>query len=303
MNETPPWGTVTIALATYRRPHDLHAALASLRSVRGIGRARVVVVDNDTEQSARELVERSDGLNVEYVHEPRPGIAAARNASLDAAGESDWLIFIDDDETFDREWLTELMSCAVRYEASIVSGPVITVYGPDAPRWIVRGGFLQRSRMPTGIMRGKLPATNNVTLRLSYWRLRGAPRFDESFSFTGGSDTDFFSRLIAPGDTVIWCDEALVSEVVPPGRLQARWILRRMIRLGNVDGRIRLRTQSRLELSARAVVRLGYGILRTAGALITGRGLRRKDLAFVTVALGWMGAAADRLVVEYRRDS
>jgi succinoglycan biosynthesis protein ExoM len=295
------WGRVTVTIATFRRLDDLTTALESMADVRGIDSVDVIVIDNDTTDSARALVESFSHLPVADRSETAPGIAAARNAALDAGAESDWLVFVDDDETFDPGWLEALLDCGVSGNADIVAGPVITLYPESTPRWIVRGGFMQRSRMPTGPLRRKRPATNNVAVRMAYWRDAGRPRFDETFSVTGGSDTDFFSRLIGPNATVLWCDEAIVSEVLPRERANVRWILRRMVRLGNVDGRLRLRSQSRLALVLAAVGRIGYGVVRTLGAVVTGRGVRRRDVGYITVGLGWIGAATGALVQEYRR--
>ena len=61
----------------------------------------VLVVDNDPAAGARDAVEsfapRSAGVSVRYVHEPQPGISAARNRAL-AEAASRLLVFIDDDE-------------------------------------------------------------------------------------------------------------------------------------------------------------------------------------------------------------
>ena len=63
----------------------------------------VIVIDNDPGGSAREIVAGymdAAPFVVRYLHEPRRGIAFARNAALDAAQESGakWIAFIDDDD-------------------------------------------------------------------------------------------------------------------------------------------------------------------------------------------------------------
>ena len=68
----------------------------------------MLVVDNDPAASARSAC---TGFHpaVRYVHEPRPGIAAARSRALREAGEHDVLVFIDDDERPSAGWLRSLL--------------------------------------------------------------------------------------------------------------------------------------------------------------------------------------------------
>ena len=86
-----PAPTVVVAVLTYRRPDDLAAALPALvEQARAYGdRASVLAVDNDPDGGAAEAVAAADA-GVRYVHEPTPGIAAARNAALDAAVEAEF---------------------------------------------------------------------------------------------------------------------------------------------------------------------------------------------------------------------
>src|SRR6478752_6966716 len=93
---------VVVGLATFHRPEGLARILPLLsQQVRELSgaEARIVVVDNDPLGGAREQVLEWADRRVTYVHEPRPGIASARNRALDEALDADALVFIDDDET------------------------------------------------------------------------------------------------------------------------------------------------------------------------------------------------------------
>ena len=90
----------------------------------------VLVIDNDPEASARPIVERLAGTLrpglVRYVHEPKPGIAAARNRALREAASSALLVFIDDDEVPSERWLEQLVDLQRSSGAAAVVGPVIS---------------------------------------------------------------------------------------------------------------------------------------------------------------------------------
>lgn len=288
-----------VAVATFRRNDDLRSLLHSLEAVVE-PRFRVVVVDNDPEGGAAAAVEGWD-LPLTYRHEPTPGIAAARNRALDEIAPGDrWIAFVDDDERVTPTWLSELVALGESREADVVSGPVISVFAPNTPAWILRGGFIQRPRFPHGSV-CLSPATNNTLVRVSALEERGWPRFSEEYSLTGGSDTEFFRRMRDQGAVMLWCDDALVHEDVPADRATLRWILRRGLRVGNVTGRLRLRHFSRARLMVGGVVRVGYGVARVLVSLVRGRGLRARDVDYLTRGLGWIGASSGGVVVEYKR--
>lgn len=292
---------IAVAIASYKRPDDLAALLASIEAIDVSPDLHVIVVDNDANGSAEDVA-RASRLNVDYVVEAKPGIAAARNASLDRLPpDATHVVFVDDDEIVPVGWMDALLDVANRYGAEIVCGPVRTIFPPEAPRWIERGGYIQRSPEAEGLT-SRTPATNNTLLSLATYRRAGSPRFDESFSATGGSDTDFFTRLIASsGAKVAWAPRAEVTELAPPDRLRFRWIMRRYIRINNVSGRLILRSTPPWKLTVRAVGHIAVGTAKTALALATGKGLRLRDTAQITRGLGWIGAASGRHVQEYQR--
>lgn len=291
---------VLISVATFKRPHLLQELLESIESTNPPGQVRICIVDNDPAGSA-ETVARATSLAMTYLCEPRPGIAAARNRGLSAIEpDDDFVVFVDDDERVEKGWLQALLDAQAMYAADVVSGPVISVFDKSAPRWIEAGGFIQRPRFSTGSP-SLSPATNNTLLSLAHWRAAGSPTFDEGFSMTGGSDTEFFRRLRDGGARMVWSDEAVVHEDVPSSRANFRWIWRRGIREGNVTGRLHLRRKSRLRLAADGVSRILYGGIRQIVCFVGGRGWDAKSIAYLTRGIGWIGASTDRLVVEYAR--
>jgi succinoglycan biosynthesis protein ExoM len=291
---------IVVTVATYRRPDLLTELLDSLESVRDEVPFTMIVIDNDPAGSGRAAVDASS-LPIVYAIEPTPGIVAARNAALERVpDETTHIVFVDDDETVSAGWLPELLRVGEQYGADIVCGPVRSVFLPGSPRWIEKGGYIQRSASSEGIT-DRPPATNNTLVPMSLIREAGDLRFDQSFSQTGGSDTHFFSRLTARGAVVAWAPGAEVSEVVPLDRLTFRWVMRRYIRVNNVSGRLLLETTSRKKLAARAVASIAYGVPKTAFALVRGKGLRLVDTRYITRGIGWWGAATNRLVQEYAR--
>jgi succinoglycan biosynthesis protein ExoM len=294
---------IVVTVATYKRPQLLHELLGSLEAVHERTPFRMIVIDNDPAGSGGPIV-RGAAFPIIYAVEPKPGIVAARNAAFELLpDDATHVVFVDDDETVvSSDWLATLVEVGERYSADIVSGPVQSIFLEGTPSWIVKGGYIQRPDEAEGLTT-RTPATNNTIVALDAIRRSGILRFDESFSQTGGSDTNFFSGLIASGASVAWAPAAMVSEVVPLDRLTFRWVMRRYIRVNNVSGRLMLRRMSRTRLLAKAVASIAYGIPKTAFALVRGKGLRLVDTRYITRGFGWIGAASNHLVQEYAREA
>ncbi|MGZ0711696.1 glycosyltransferase family 2 protein (plasmid) [Coraliomargarita sp. W4R53] len=292
-----------MTVLTYKRSDGLEAFLASVLPQLS-GRAALLVVDNDPLGSARSLVEGMalEGGPVHYVVEERPGIAAARNRALDyfAGSDYDAIIFVDDDEYAAPDWLEELCGYASTSSAGVVSGPVVPVFPEQTPEWIKRAGFHLRPDVATG-SESWTAASNNTLLKRRAWEDAGRPRFDNAFSKTGGSDTDFFSRVRATGISIEHCAEARVFEPVAPNRLNKRWLARRAYRSGIVNGILFARSKHRAVVIGKglATSALGFaGIFR--GLVFHGR-YAAKDWNRIIYGAGLISAQFGHRVHEYDR--
>ena len=99
---------IEVLICTFRRPF-LEQTLASVAAqVLPDGASLgVVVADNDTGPTARELVQRIAAgfpFALTYVHAPERNISLARNACLDTA-TAEYVAFLDDDETAPPGWI------------------------------------------------------------------------------------------------------------------------------------------------------------------------------------------------------
>ena len=264
---------IDVCVCTFQRASLFETLKSLAQQTFGCDRFRVIVADNDAEPVKREEVEafaRTCGLNLNYVHAPLRNISIARNACLDHA-TAPWVAFIDDDEVADPSWLTGLHDRVLETGADVVFGPVNAVYGPEAPSWMsrarmhdIRPTFLPDDRVENGY-------TSNVLLNRE--RLAGL-RFLPELGRTGGEDTVFFVELVRRGAVMVFAEAALVTERVPPGRLQLNWMLSRSYRAGQ--------THARTLLSEAG----GRGLLRRTGAIAVTVLKYLYCLAFTAIQLG-----------------
>ena len=162
----------------------------------------VLVVDNDPAAGGRALVgSRTWPEIARYVHEPTPGIAAARNRALEETRDADVVVFIDDDERPSESWLRALTDTFSQTGAAAVTGLVIPVYTEQPDPWITAGGFFIRENHAQGTV---MPAASTANLLLDRRTIeRLGLRFDETFSLTGGSDHVSPSRWSRGGGRIV----------------------------------------------------------------------------------------------------
>ncbi|APE16985.1 glycosyltransferase family 2 protein [Mycolicibacterium pallens] len=290
-----------IAIATYFRPTGLQRMLDSLEAVVSSASVDILVVDNDAKGSARSVAVNHP-LDLVYVVEPEPGVAAARNRALDHFSDRyRALIFVDDDEWVSPSWLTILTTFAAETEADVVVGPVISVFLEPEPRWVQRGGFYMRRFPKNGAHLPTAPAGNTLLLR-DMWVRAGFPRFDSAFSASGGEDDDFFRGVRKAGATILFCAEALVYEGVPKERVSLHWVRRRAINNGRADTRVRLKHGDSLSISlAKGIRSAVYGIVFLAVGLATGRGLQARPYFTLFFAYGKFAGLLSYWIERYSR--
>lgn len=232
-NETNHIG---VCICTYKRPELLKRLLNALtvQETGGLFTYSIVVVDNDKSRSAESVVSEfaaTSPIAVTYDVEPVQNICLARNRAIaHAAGES--IVFIDDDEFPEKQWLLMLHQAASREDVAGVLGPVKSHFDQKPPDWVIGCRFFDRPGHPTGfVIDWTEGRTGNVLLKKRLFTA-GEPPFDPTFH--RGGDTDFFMRMHQKGHVFIWCDEAVVFEVVPPSRWTREFMLKRALLRGSI---------------------------------------------------------------------
>lgn len=305
----PPLPQVAICVATCRRPLLLRATLTSLAAQalapEQASRIKVLVADNDAGLAGAAVVEAMrDGFPypLQALSELTRGISFVRNRLVAAAGECDYIAFIDDDETAAPSWLSELLDTALSTDADAVLGPVETRYEAPPPAWLpplLADPILpNRCSLPEDMFR-----TSSILLRADTLARIPGP-FDPAFALTGGSDYMLGQALAALGARAVWAAHALVYEAFPPSRANLRWYLQRRFRTGLTYVKAQRARRGRLRGSAK-------GLYRAAGSLtLGGRDLARaltgprtelvKAAGLIVYGLGNAAGAAGGRYEEYR---
>jgi succinoglycan biosynthesis protein ExoM len=179
----------------------------------------IIVVDNEPERNNRAVVvaDYHNQWIFHYRHQPKRGIAAARNAALDAAMElgADWIAFIDDDEVAAPDWIAQLMASEY-LDTPVLLGRQVVEYPIRRPFWCVQGETREQAEgrsLRTGW-------TNNV--RLSAELVRMGLHFNEELGLIGGEDQEMFAAAHRAGFAIRQTQRAITVETAHPERLTYR---------------------------------------------------------------------------------
>lgn len=258
----------------------LASALSSLEDLVAPDNTRVtiVIVENDDHETVRQTVEafgNQTGKSAHYVLEKRMGIPFARNAAVRAAlaMDADVVLFFDDDEIVDTQWLVEMLSRYRTSQLQLIGGPVFASSATTREPWVrtqlrrgLAGRFERRANKAARLFdKGE---DNQVTIVTNNWlasrdvfEVHGI-EFDGAYAKTGGSDTKFFHDAVAAGVKTGWAPQAKVFETIPSERLTIGYVYKRgrdqkraaVFRKLRKDGRLRFGLRLAPELVYRLVL-------------------------------------------------
>ncbi|MGY6662782.1 MAG: glycosyltransferase family 2 protein [Glycocaulis sp.] len=214
--------SVSVLIPTFRRAEGLARAVASVLAQTRLP-DEIVIVDNDPAASAREMASqltKSSPVAIRYVHEPRPGVANARNTGF-ATATGRFIAQLDDDEAARPHWLESLLATREAMDCPIVFGPVIPLAVDASP---TARAFLERLYTRSGpqedALRSRDWGCGNSLIDRAAVSLPQPP-FDVRTNEMGGEDDLLFVGLQDTGVRFAWSAKAEVIEHVEGKR--ARW--------------------------------------------------------------------------------
>lgn len=219
---------LTVVVCTRERPAGLARCLDSL-ALQDYPRFSILVVDNAplTDQSRYIAAQfRSRSIAIDYVVEPRAGLAWARNRALRVL-DDEIIAWIDDDEVADRFWLAELARGFYEHpEAGAVAGIMLPaeLKTPAQVRFEQYGGhnkqrgFAAATFSPTtASLQSPLfplpPFGTGGNMAFKREALRDIGGFDPALGAgtlsLAAEDTRAFTELLLLGGTVVYQPSAM----------------------------------------------------------------------------------------------
>lgn len=237
---------VSVIVTTYRRPALLARTLDSLASVRTDGlTGELLVVDNADDPETRVAVAGAKGpLPARLLVEPGRGKSRALNHAVTAA-RGQIFAFTDDDVAVDEGWLVELAAGAARWpDQAVFGGRVLPRWPeghtPPAPHPFHAHAYaIADWRRPEGPYDPGYVFGPNMAIRASVfrsgWRFDPGVGPDGTRRYLPGTETELLRRLERTGLGAVYLPRALVSHLIRPEQLEARWLFERAFRRGRWD--------------------------------------------------------------------
>ncbi len=232
---------LTLAVCTYNRAERLRSLVDALRKQKCSLPFELLFVDNnssdDTEQVLAQLA-KIPGTPLRYVLELQQGIVFARNRAIEEALDSDYLLFIDDDEIPLPGLLEAAVDALEREGADCVGGRVKVKFEPyPRPRWLTDDllGFLAEINYgaePFWITTTSTPIwTANIAYRMALFRTISSLRFDlrynrEGKAAGGGEDTIMLQTLLSKGARIRYCPDMVVEHHIETWKLRRLYFLK-----------------------------------------------------------------------------
>jgi glycosyltransferase involved in cell wall biosynthesis len=231
----------SIIIATYNRADELVRTLRSLAGLTTRSSWEVIVVDNNSSDRTRQVVEEAIPafpVPLRYLFEGTQGKAVALNTAIrDARGEI--LVFTDDDALVETDWLDRADAALEETGGAYVGGRVLPRWESERPVWIPdRNGRMWAvialadfGDRPREFGRGiGWPLGVNMAVRASVFHTNGIwwdNRYDRvGNSLRGQGQREWCLRVRAAGLHGYYTPGMLVHHLVPADRLRKSYFRR-----------------------------------------------------------------------------
>jgi len=283
----------SIVSATYDRAAQLRDTLKSLAGLTPDGPWEVIVVDNNSPDDTRDVVEEATAgfpAPLRYLFEREQGRSPALNAGIRAA-TGDIIATTDDDVRVPKAWLNRAAEGLLRLNCDYVGGRVLPIWGAPRPTWLPDHGGKQWAVIAL-LDYGPQPIEfgTRVPLGVNMAFTRGA--FDRAGLFDphtgrragtllGQEVREWCIRARKAGVRGFYVPEMVLEHLIPADRLTKRYFRRWFYWRG--ISRARLYERSGLDMEAPEQTTLDF--LTVPHVLGVPRYLYRKAL---TAATSWM---------------
>ena len=266
----------TVALCTHNHADRLVRTLDDLRSLKQPNAAwEFLVIDNGCRDDTPTLLARHtwpEGWQVRVVREEKLGLSNARNRAI-AEARGEFVIFMDDDETADPDWLCAFERLIRARNPDAFGGRIKVLFEDIRPAWLTDEllGFLGELNRNDETVPLTDPYASfyggNFGVRKIVCDTVGG--FDamlgrKGTDNTGGEEVDFYRRLLDAGFKVWWTPEAVIHHRIQAVKLERSYFLDLHYRMGRMES-IRKRG-----MGSRLPPRYLFGqLMRALGAVLT----------------------------------
>jgi len=237
----------TVVLCTHNHLDRLKRTLSDLVELKPPQSPwEFLVIDNGCSDGTAELLAQypwPTGWHVRVVREEELGLSNARNRAI-AEARGEYVIFMDDDETAESDWLCAFERLIRAKDPDAFGGRIRVLFEGTRPPWLKDEllGFLGELNRHAGIA----PLTDrhtsfyggNFGVRKSTCHHVGGfnPMLGrKGTDNTGGEEVDFYRRLLDADFKVWWTPEAVIHHRIQSAKLRRAYFLDLHYRMGRME--------------------------------------------------------------------
>jgi len=234
---------ISILICTYNRADYLPGAITSgLEQSMGPNRYEVLVVDNNSSDGTRAVVERYEQKysNVRYVVEERQGLNFARTRGAQEA-KGKYVAYLDDDARAEQTWLERVLEAFERQSPNpvCVGGKILLDWEGPRPAWYPEefqsllayidhgneGFYLKANVLGHYLIGTNIAFMRQTVLDMGGFRTHCGRLKRRDIS---GAETEMINRILRAGLPVYYAPDAVVHHIVVPQRRTKKFLIRRL---------------------------------------------------------------------------
>jgi glycosyltransferase involved in cell wall biosynthesis len=254
----------SVLIATHNRADDLAATLASLAELHSDAPWEVIVIDNNSTDRTRAVVESAQSgfpAPLVYLLERTQGRSAALNTGI-AHARGEIVLTTDDDVRVRPDWMVHAVRALDTLKCDYVGGKVLPIWGAPPPRWLPDHGSPQWAVIalvdfgPQPIELGSnAPLGVNMAFRRDAFTRVGVWNTDfgrKAGTLLGQEVREWCLRARAAGLRGFYVPDMVVRHVIPAERLTKRYFRRWFFWRGVSRALLYARTGADMEAPERA---------------------------------------------------
>lgn len=300
---------ITICICTRNRTKSLLKMLSSIKNANYKKlpinyKVDITIIENDTyPKSIKEIEEFQIGcdLRINYYLEKKQGICFARNRAINESINSDFILFVDDDQVIKENLLEQLIKCQQEFNADLVYGSNPPVFNKQVKPWIEKFHTPKFADYGTQL---KCAPTNCLFIKTNCFLFNEAP-FDLRLNQLGGEDILLTTQLTNEGRKLISNPMAIAYEIIPEKRTSLNYIVKRSFRNGNTSATINsiLGWYSKKEkwiYLSKTIMRLILGLIEIIPFLLFAKENKLKGLIRINFNRGVISGIRGAMVKFYK---
>jgi glucosyl-dolichyl phosphate glucuronosyltransferase len=229
----------SIIIPTYNRADDLRDTLRSMAGLSPGDDWEMIVVDNNSRDNTRAVVEeaaRSFPVELHYIFEGEQGRCAALNSGI-RASRGEIILTTDDDVRVAPDWLNQAALALDTLGCDYVGGKVLPIWSGERPAWLPNHGGMHWSvialldygaeplefgmrHVPLGV---NLAFRRDAFTRAGLWDNRVGRK---AGTLLGQEVREWGLRARAAGLRGFYAPRMVVNHIIPADRLNKRYFRR-----------------------------------------------------------------------------